>query len=265
MSKCTCFDLLRRDQQISIRNEVKEFGYMSVRQIKDLIEKNQFKTKADHFHLDPEFCISLSCYVDPTNPIFIDLEKKQIYTRRDLFEKFPFEELNTSPEKMFRRQEIGVFIRRVNNVQQIEYLMRDVSDSEFVSLGDNIRAIIRKGHVAELKATHVATTNIYIANEEWEEFCLMKKFIKGFQRFIPIEGGASFKQAVQALPWFLTTQTQGGQALLTNGSGLVEREISSRSPASSGSKRSSGSTAATGRGRGSKKRGSRSSKPSSGQ
>jgi hypothetical protein len=44
----------------------------------------------------------------------------------------------------------------------------------------------------------------------------MKKFIRGFQRFIPVEGGATFKQAMHALPWFLTAQAKGGQALLTN-------------------------------------------------
>jgi hypothetical protein len=45
----------------------------------------------------------------------------------------------------------------------------------------------------------------------------MKKFIGGFRKFIPIEGGATIRQAIEAVPFFLARQTKGGLALLTDG------------------------------------------------
>jgi hypothetical protein len=219
MSKITCFELLPQAQQEAIRKDVKEFGYMKPKEIRDLIEKNQFKNK--HTYLDPEFCATLDCYIDPENPLFIDKEKNKIFTRTELLDNYPFEEFSTTPEDMFRQQEIGLFIKMVGNRQELDYLMRDICDDDFISTEDNIRSIIRRGHVIERKAVKIAKCNIYVANEEWEEFCLMKKVIKGFQRFIPIEGGASFGQAMQALPWFLSASSVGRssltQPLLTNG------------------------------------------------
>lgn len=216
MSKTNCFALLTRSQRDQIEKELQEYGFMNIKNIKDLIEKNQFKNKITF--LDPEFCITLDCYIDPENPIFIDSNKKQIYSKSDLFAKFPFEEFGTTPEKMFRRQEIGLFIKKSGHQVQYEYLMRDQSDEDFVSLDDDIKRIIRKGHTNQLQATKIALTNIYLANEEWEEFCLMKKFIGGFRKFIPIEGGATIRQAIEAVPFFLASQTKGGMALLTDGS-----------------------------------------------
>lgn len=225
MSKLTCFDLLSKDRQSAITKEIKDYGYMTTKQIKDLIKNNQFKNK--HTFLDPEFAVTLDCYIDPDDPIFIDRKNNQIYRRKDLFDKFPFAEFGTTPEKVFRQQEIGVFMKQIGSKVELDYIIRDASSDCFISVADEVKSATLRGHIVEIKATKTALTNFYFENDEWEDFQLMKRFIRGFQQYIPIEGGATFKQAVQALPMFLGAQAKGGQALLTDGS-EIKKDLQDR-------------------------------------
>lgn len=206
-TKLESIDLLHPDEQKSIRAQIKKSGYMKIQDVKNLIFSNQFKID-DITDVDPEFLLIIDAYIN--YPIFIT--NNQIFTREDLIEKFPFKEFNTEPEKIFRQQEVGVYVHN----KQLEYDIRDISDKPFFSIEDFVKSHAKKGHTPNPQATKKVATKIYIGKDEWEDFCLMKRFVRGFQNLIPIEGGASFEQAVKALPWFIASQGPGGQKLLAD-------------------------------------------------
>ena len=205
----TSMNLLSDEEYKDVQAYIKEFGYMPIQSIRHMLLNYNCKTDS-YLNVDPSFLLIIDAYID--YPIFF--AKNQVFTRQDLMEKFPFIEFNTVPEKIFKQQEIGAFVAK--GEKEPQYEMRDISNEPFMSTKDFVKSHIIKGYTNQKITSVKVTTKIYAAKEEWDEFCLMKTFIKGFQNLIPIEGGATFGQAIQALPWFLTSQAKGGQALLTN-------------------------------------------------
>ena len=80
--------------------------------------------------------------------------------------------------------------------------MRDQSDEDFVSLDDDIkRIILAKAIQINFRQQKLLLLIYILQNEEWGILPYEKKFIGGFRKFIPIEGGATIRQAIEAVPF----------------------------------------------------------------
>jgi len=174
----------------ALKAEIKETGYMTIQQVREILETNTTMrfTGEGIFVLDPDIIMQLDMRLD--KPIFI-MPDNTAMTREELMCTFPFAEMQTTPERIFAQQEVGVFPVRESNLDQVakEYLARDMgSDDEFVMFEDVIGREARKAYKDRRPIEKVVKTKVFLAREGWEDFMALAKHIRAIRRIV---GGAA--------------------------------------------------------------------------
>jgi hypothetical protein len=229
--KCKeALSILTDDDYLTVKNAYKKYGgHQEIGPIRALIRQSSMKTDSDVIYIDPSLYVLVNAYIN--YPIFIT--KNNIYSKEEICKEYPFAELGTSPENVFDQQEIGKFTVD----KSVDYLFRDASDEPFYYYKDDYNFSTNNRYKRTIKPDKVIKSFIYKAGERFEDFTLMKKFVRGFQQFIPIEGGATFGQAVKALPFFLASMGSNGQLLLESAGAPIEESTKKPSPKKSRSKK----------------------------
>ena len=175
------------EEDLSIVNKyVENHGYMTIGQVREHFAQN---TKDDYRGIESDDLMWIDLHID--YPIFIT--KDYIYNKDELTRTFPFDEFNTSPEKVFIRQQVV----RYSGTE--DFWHQDITNTDFTKVTDIIRKERCSSHAAAEVSVETALSKVYIGREEWKTFKLMKRLVSGMQNFLAIEG-FSFRDASKALP-----------------------------------------------------------------
>lgn len=206
-------DILTDNDLTDTKQVLKEHGFLSIDNIRSIVNQNSSKQKKRNYtDIDPSLFILINAYIN--YPIF--LTKNCILSSDELYNKYPFEHLGATPETVFTQQEIGMFIQEGQNP---DYYFRDISDLPFYSLQDSIRQSINKNYKCTNIANKIIKSNIFVAKESFDDFELMTRFVRGFQKTVlqltDGQSNVSFQDAAKAVPFFITSMAStNGQLLI---------------------------------------------------
>jgi hypothetical protein len=179
-SKDYCQSFLGSEMKQARDEQIKMIGYQSVKEIKSFILKNtnhESDFETDYNGLDVEIIMQIDQMINYN--IYID--GKNIYTREDLFSKFPFEQFRKQPEELFSQQEVALVlcVRTGKSV----YVTRNIdSDEEFMSVADSISFM--NGSGSKSKVLKTALSKVFIGQANWKNFLKMVDFTKNFKSVI---------------------------------------------------------------------------------
>lgn len=186
--------IMNREDRRSLDADLNANGYMTIESVRSLIHqegvKETMNARGETFAPDPEVMIVIC---SRTNyPIFIHGDN--VYTREELMNIYPFEQLKATPEQIFVRQEIGVFPGKKHALPGagFEYQTRDVGDSsEFIMLEDMVGKATKPSYKPKRAPLKVITTNIYLGRESWEDFKLLLRMTRSVSSIRLLTGGGS--------------------------------------------------------------------------
>lgn len=181
-------------------------GYYTIDQVRQYLESN---VKGEYTYVDTDDLVWLDLHVDYD----IFLVKDYAYSREELEETYPFDAFATTPEKVFVRQAL---IRTDSSLPgadpDLEH--QDIGDGgedggsrvDVETVKDKIRRQRNRAHLPEACTKRVARMQVLVGKDDWKNFKLMKRFVRGAQKFLALEG-FSFAQAARALPLLLMAPT----------------------------------------------------------
>lgn len=203
--------LLSAEEQAQLDVEHETKGFMPIETVRKLIVENLSKRALQH-GLDPEFLMM----VDYSINYKIFIADDNVYTREELYEHFPFLEMNAQPEAVFMPQEIGVFPPGPNSLKggALEYVVRDVGDERVglvpvdelvrVALPPEVRARRKGNWRPERKMLKLVQTKIYVGKEHWKDFLLMMRLMRGSVRIAAQQ--LAFKECENLLAYQATAE-----------------------------------------------------------
>jgi len=156
-------------------------GMLTIDQIRDVMKSSLAR---DNSVPDPELMILLDSRTD----IKIFIVDNTVYTRQELMENYPFEELGQVPEDWFSQQQIGVF--KVPNKKYdatkdkledrfiIEYVAKDADDDscDFILIQDLIKQQQHEKLGLPFSPTlpdRVVMTKVFVGKSSWEDLVLI--------------------------------------------------------------------------------------------
>lgn len=155
-------------------NKLNIEGFMTIDQVRDLINGNTTKNSIETGSIDPEILAMIDVRIN--YKIFI--AKDNIYTRECLYNNYPFHEFNVKPEDIFIQQELGVF--QLSN-GSLEYIAKDIDD-EAIMTEDLVKMVTKKNYTQKRVPDRIVKTKIYIGKEQWDDFEVLKRFFRGINR-----------------------------------------------------------------------------------
>jgi hypothetical protein len=173
-------------------------GYYTIDQVRQYLESN---VKGEYTYVDTDDLVWLDLHINYD----IFLVKDYAYSREELEETYPFEAFATTPEQVFVRQAL-VRTDAPDAEPDLEHQDIDVGagdagiDAETVK--DKIRRQRNRAHLSDECTKRVARMQVLVGKDDWKNFKLMKRFVRGAQKFLALEG-FSFTQAARALPLLL--------------------------------------------------------------
>ena len=173
--------LLNAEARRALDEGVEKGGYMTIEQVRGIVDENTVKGSVEAGGLDPEIMALIDARID--YKIFVAGDN--IYTREGLYDHYPFHEFNVQPEAIFVQQEIGIFPPRKHALKdEFEYIARDVGDEsvDFVMIEDLVGQAARANYKMKRAPLRVVKTKIYIGKERWEDFALLQRFFRGAVR-----------------------------------------------------------------------------------
>lgn len=185
--------LLTPEQLERLKEDVASAGYMTVTQVRNLVDTNTSArfTSEGIYTLDADLIAQIDMRIKEA--MFV-LPDNSVLSREELLASYPFAEFQTTPEKIFAQQEIGVFPVRASNLDQTakEHLARDLgSGDEFVMFEDFIGREAREDYVNRRPIERTVKTKIFLAREGWDDFMALSKHIRALRRIVvPVVGHA---------------------------------------------------------------------------
>ncbi len=186
--------LMTEKQRAAVDKEIEVNGFLSIAEVRQLILDHTAKGSVELGGLDPE----LMAVIDTRTNYKIFVAGDNVYTREELYDSYPFHELNVQPEAVFAQQELGIFPPKSHALtNELEYLARDVGDEsvEFIMLEDLVGQAARTAYKSRRAPLRVAKTKIYIGKEPWEDFSNLQRFFRGAVRIarsqMACEGGGA--------------------------------------------------------------------------
>jgi hypothetical protein len=177
-SRSTLTSKERAELDETIKNE----GFMTIHAVRKFIGESVCAALTEVSGLDPEMMI----VIDARTNYKIFVAGDNVYTREELYDHFPFHELNMQPEAVFTQQEIGLFPADAHSMRPDElcYMARDVGDDsvEFITVEDLVGLATRKNHKMKRALIRAIKTKVYIGKEPWEDFKAMQQLIRGTVR-----------------------------------------------------------------------------------
>ena len=162
---------LLSEEELNILNTE---GFMTIDQVRDLINGNTTKNSIETGSIDPEILAMIDVRIN--YKIFI--AKDNIYSRECLYNNYPFHEFNVKPEDIFIQQELGVF--QLSN-GSLEYIAKDIDD-EAIMTEDLVKMATKKNYTQKRVPDRIVKTKIYIGKEQWDDFEVLKRFFRGINR-----------------------------------------------------------------------------------
>ncbi len=210
--------LLSEEELIELEKE----GYWTIEAVRDFIKQNIVKESMDArgeiYELDPEILM----LIDLRTNYKIFIAGDNIYTREELIECYPFQELKTVPENVFTQQEIGVFPPKkwAINSTQWEYITRDVGDEDqFIMLEDMVGKAARFNYKHQRPPKKIVKTKVYFGREAWEDFSMLRRLLRGVSRCLALENGDSV-HPLKALSYLFSNKL-----LLRDSEGVHKEQI----------------------------------------
>lgn len=178
--------LMSPDELAELKTTISKYGFMAIETVRNYCAMNTVKPtqemRGETIVLDPELIIQIDIQIN--YQVFIAGD--HVYTRNELCKHYPFDLLQTTPEKIFIQQEVGQF-EKPNSEEKFEYVTRDVGSGDFVLLED-----LNKKRSSGKRPTRVALTKIYIGKENWEDFLTIANLSRAFRKIVAphaLEGG----------------------------------------------------------------------------
>lgn len=178
-----CRSLLTPEQLKEIDDHIAEHGFLTVKQIRQLIEQNTVSkfTPDGVYALGADLVQEID--VRTKEPVFI-LPDNTVMYKEDLYRQYPFAEMETTPERVFAQQELGVFPGRFDPAKK-EYLVRDLgSKDDLVLFEDFLGRIARENYEDRRPLEKLVKTKVFLAKEAWEDFMAFSKHLRSLQRFV---------------------------------------------------------------------------------
>ena len=178
--------LLSEVERAQLREELRAEGFMPIDAVRTLIGQNSAKAsrhaEGEACLLDPEVIILVDTRID--YKIFATSDN--VYTRKELYAAYPFQEFGVPPEAIFAQQEIGVFPAKkyALDATELEYVARDVGDEtvDFVMLEDLVGRAARPTHADGRRPLKVVKTKVYLGKERWDDFCQLHRMMRSIIR-----------------------------------------------------------------------------------
>ena len=130
-------------------------------------------------------------HIDPYNLLMIDvshdekifIDGNDMYTRDELYNKYPFRELNILPESIFKRQQICVFEVEKTKVEELTITDFDEPDP-IMTAKDNINSLkfcssTGDEYIPKDIIKHKLLTKIFIGKEQLEDFKIVARTARG--------------------------------------------------------------------------------------
>jgi hypothetical protein len=183
-----------------LKTVIAEGGFMTIEAVRAFVKQNTVKG-GQTCAPDPEVML----LIDTRTNYRIFVAGDNVYTRGELLEHFPFEEFGTTPEAIFVQQEVGVFPPKNHAAEAplgaaCEFVARDVGDQEeFVRIEDLVGRAARRGYKPRRRApTRVVKTKVFLGKARWEDFSMLKRFARIFQRLagVPLLAGGGGPLAI---------------------------------------------------------------------
>lgn len=165
--------LLSAKELAELDAELGQTGYMTVDQIRALVNANTSKMPDDTTRIDPEMIAA----IDQRINYKIYISGENIFTRDDLYNNYAFHEFGAQPETFFIQQELGMFV----NADGVEYVARDIGDEsvKFICTRDLIQQECRgKTSTPPKPPTSIVKTKIYIGRDDWAGFVSMQRMYR---------------------------------------------------------------------------------------
>ena len=147
--------------------------FLSIDEVRSLIQENSIHRDFTSIGLN---------FIDPDLVIQIDIQTNYsifildgaAYSREEILRMMPFEELQTQPEYVFSRQEIGVFALE-GNTDEYEFIARDLGDPEpFAAVLSNDEDPI-----------HTVITKVFFSKSRLDEFKTLASVYQSAKQFVP--------------------------------------------------------------------------------
>jgi hypothetical protein len=173
--------LLPEDARKAVDAEIEAKGYMTIDEVRKIVTSNS--CKGETLDIDPEMMAMIDARINYKVFVVDD----NIYSREELYDHFPFHEFATQPEVIFMQQEIGIFPPKKHTLRkdELEYMARDVGDEsvDFLMLEDMVGLAARPAdYKLKRPPLRIVKTKIYVGKEQWEDFALMQKLVRGTMR-----------------------------------------------------------------------------------
>ena len=167
--------LLSPEERRAVDADIDAGGYLTISQARALVAENSTKGSVELAGIDPDLIALLDVRIN--YKLFVAGDT--VFTREELYDNYPFHELNVQPEAIFAQQELGVFLR----ADGVEYAARDAGDesAEFMSAEELIRGATGKPPAPHC-APKLVKTKIYIGRDRWDDFILLQRLFRGAVR-----------------------------------------------------------------------------------
>ena len=173
--------MLETKEREELDAHIEKEGYMTIDEVRKLVLENTSKGSVEAGGIDPE----IMALIDARINYKLFVAEDNIYLREELYENFPFHELNAQPEVVFAQQEIGIFpARKYALATDLDYVARDVGDEtiDFMMIEDLVGQATKKGYTNKRAPLRVVKTKIYIGKDRWDDFVLLQKFFRAATR-----------------------------------------------------------------------------------
>lgn len=179
-----CRSLISPEDLKTIKDTIEEDGYWTIQDIRTFLDSNHSRRYDNDgvFILDADVVIQIDIRTDKC--VFI-MPDNTVFSREDLMQQYPFEQLKQLPEEIFAQQEVGVFPAPDSYMDKTikEYQVRDFgADDQFIVLQDEIGHLVKKGYKDKRPAERVVLTKIFLARDGWEDFERAVKHLRSMRR-----------------------------------------------------------------------------------
>jgi len=165
---------------------------ITINQPIDIIRKTLNSDVKDVKKIDPHTLLKISAMSEGN--IFI--ADNDIYSRKEIFNKYPFTELKTTPENVFVQQRIHIFneLENYDDGPNPELISADLTNNEVLSIKDSMAKLKKKiNHISTDEQTGTILTKVFIAKTAFEDFKIMCRTIRST---IAITGSTTFARLI---------------------------------------------------------------------
>lgn len=158
----------------------------------EIIKKTINSDVKDVKKIDPHTLLKISAMSE--NNIFI--ADNDVYSREEIYNKYPFKELKTTPENVFIQQKIHIFneLKNYDDGPNPELISADITNNEVLSLKDTMAKIKKKqNHISTDVKTGTILSKVFIAKTAFEDFKIMCRTIRST---IAVTGSTVFAQLI---------------------------------------------------------------------